>query len=70
MPDNKPESYSDARLDEISREVFYKALTDIKAELGNGSIASASKCEIIRSLAAVADAASCGFDDKGDEGDE
>ena len=59
MPDNKPESYNDARLDEISREVFYKSLVAIKGELA----ASAPSNEKLRAFAAVADAASCGFDD-------
>jgi hypothetical protein len=67
MPDNKPESYSDARLDEISREVFFKAMTEIKTDIGTKAAMDSDR---LRALAAVADAASCGFDDKGDEGDE
>ena len=55
----KPESYDDARLDKIAREVFFKAMTQAKEMLASSSM----NPEKLHALAAVADAAACGFED-------
>ncbi len=55
-----PTTYNDQRLDLLSREVFYRAMDAIKEDLSRSSPNLAP--ERLRALAAVADAAACGFD--------
>lgn len=54
----RPTTYNDQRLDLLSREVFYKAMEQCKEHLGKESF----NPERLHALAAVADAAACGFD--------
>jgi hypothetical protein len=58
MPVNHNQTYNDARLDLLSREVFFKAMEQIKQRLDSDDFFP----EKTTALAAVADAAACGFD--------
>lgn len=55
---NRSQTYNDARLDLLSREVFFLAMEQCKEHLGKESFSP----ERLRALASVADAAACGFD--------
>lgn len=66
MPPPTAQTYSDERLDDISREVYFSAMTQIKEFLdGTKTPISYEKMD---TLAHVADAAACGF--KPDEDEE
>jgi len=59
MPVNHAQTYNDQRLDVLSREVFYKAMEQAKELLDKKEGISSER---LTALAAVADAAACGFD--------
>ena len=62
MPD--PQTYNDDRLNELSREVFYKALVKLRGMLDAQEPANPER---VHALAATADAAACGFKDEDEE---
>ncbi len=61
---NAPQTYNDARLDEVSREVFFKALTAGEKMLDKEEPFNSEK---LHALAALADAAAGGFQPEGEE---
>ena len=63
---SSPQTYSDDRLDDISREVYWMAMKQIKGYLDGTT--SPMSLEKLDTLAHVADAAACGF--KPDEPEE
>lgn len=61
------QTYNDQRLDLLSREVFYRAMEQAKSILSDNET---TKHERLLALAAVADAAACGFDTDREKEDE
>lgn len=60
-------TYNDAQLDEQSRRVFMLALEEAEKMLKGEAAMNPEK---LHALAATADAAACGFDEKDDDDDE
>lgn len=60
----EPRTYNDDQLNEKSRAVFYKALCKIDGMLDATEPANPER---MHALAAVADAAACGFKDEDEE---
>jgi hypothetical protein len=59
MPANQLQTYNDARLDLLSREVFHKAMEQARDMLEGKTTMNPEK---LQAIASVADAAACGFD--------
>ena len=58
------QTYSDERLDDISRRVYYKAMTKLEAMV---DATEAQSTERMIALAQVADASACGFASKDED---
>ncbi|GAC1550347.1 MAG: hypothetical protein NVS3B16_24660 [Vulcanimicrobiaceae bacterium] len=62
---NSPQTYNDNRLDEVSRELFMTAVKKLQDILDSPDLYVKASPERLHALAAIADAAACGF--KADE---
>lgn len=63
---NNPQTYNDDRINEKSRAVFFKALEKLDDALSGKAELTAER---MHALAAVADAAACGFEAEDGEDD-
>lgn len=61
------QTHNDARLDLLSREVFYKAMEQARDMLDGKTTMNPEK---LHALAAVADAAACGFNNDDEKENE